>query len=93
MNLGLIGFIAIIFIIVNTVSLLLFWADKRRAVKDRYRIKESTLIVSGLIGPFGALAGMKLFRHKTQKRKFKAVYLFLVLHLILIVLLIWKFLI
>jgi uncharacterized membrane protein YsdA (DUF1294 family) len=50
---------------------------------DRYRIKESTLLISGLLGPFGALAGMKLFRHKTRKMKFKAAYIFLLIHIVL----------
>jgi uncharacterized membrane protein YsdA (DUF1294 family) len=71
-------------LVLNVGSLLLFWIDKRRAVRDRYRIRESTLLVSGLFGPFGAIAGMEIFRHKTRKLKFRAVYIFLIMHLVII---------
>ena len=91
MNPEFVVLIAVLYVILNGVTLILFWSDKRKAVRNSYRIRESTLLIWGLIGPFGALAGMKAFRHKTQKMKFKAIYLFLVLHLILIFFLVWKF--
>ncbi|MDR1954785.1 MAG: DUF1294 domain-containing protein [Candidatus Methanoplasma sp.] len=91
MILGPAGLAAVLYIILNGVSFFLFWSDKRKAIKDRYRIKESTLIISGVIGPFGAFAGMRIFRHKTRKTKFKLIYLFMILHLILIAYLIWKY--
>jgi len=74
----------ILYVALNIISFALFGADKRKAIKNEYRIRESTLLISGLLGPFGAIAGIKLFRHKTKKRKFKVIYLFLILHLILI---------
>jgi len=46
-----------------------------------------------MVGPFGALAGMSVFRHKTRKMKFKIIYLFLIIHLVLILFLIQRFLI
>lgn len=73
----------ILYLILNVCALALFWADKRKAVKGRYRIRESTLMVSGLFGPFGALAGMEIFRHKTRKMKFKAVYIFIAIHVVI----------
>ena len=76
--------IVILYAVLNVVSLFLFWLDKRKAVRDQYRIRESTLLVSGLFGPFGALAGMEIFRHKTRKLKFKAVYIFIVIHLVIV---------
>ena len=39
---------------------------------------------------FGAAAGMQLAHHKTNKAKFKLVYLFLVIHVIVIAVLILK---
>jgi uncharacterized membrane protein YsdA (DUF1294 family) len=91
MNFEFITFLIAGYVILNVISFILFGTDKRKAVKDRYRIRESTLLISALFGPFGALAGMKVFRHKTRKTKFKLVYLFLIIHLVLIALSVWKF--
>lgn len=58
-------------IIINALSFLLMLTDKQKAKKDRWRIPEKTLIgVSLLGGSLGAIAGMKLFRHKTLHSKF-----------------------
>jgi len=92
MNPEIIPVIVFLYAVLNCISFFMFGADKRKAVKNNYRISESALITSGALGPFGALAGMKVFRHKTRKIKFKIVYLFLAIHLILIAYLLWKFL-
>ena len=56
---------------INLFAIIIFGIDKRRAIKGRWRISEATLLSVALVGGgFGALAGMKLFRHKTQKAKF-----------------------
>lgn len=60
-----------------------FYLDKRRAAARRRRTPESTLLLLSLLGPFGAYAGMKAFRHKTRKLKFQLVPLFAVVHLFL----------
>jgi uncharacterized membrane protein YsdA (DUF1294 family) len=83
--------IVVLFIIINLISLYLFYADKRKAVKGNYRTRETTLLIAGFIGPFGAVAGMRVFRHKTRVAKFKLVYLFSVLHVVGIVLLLIMF--
>ena len=58
-------------LIINALSFLLMLVDKWRAKKNRWRIRESTLlIVAALGGSIGSLAGMYLFRHKTQHLKF-----------------------
>ena len=92
MNADTAFFFLFIYAVLNGVSLILYWADKRKASKGSYRISESTLLISAFLGPFGALAGMKAFRHKTRKTKFKLVYLFVFLHLALIAFIVWKFL-
>jgi uncharacterized membrane protein YsdA (DUF1294 family) len=92
MSTDLILIVVVLYLILNLISFLLYYVDKRKAVKGRYRISESALITAGLIGPVGALAGMKVFRHKTQKTKFKLIYLFLMIHLVLIAFIVWKFL-
>lgn len=58
-------------ILVNTISFLLMYIDKQRAIKNMWRIKESTLFFLSIIGgSIGALMGINLFRHKTKHLKF-----------------------
>ena len=60
-------------LIINAASFILMLSDKRRAKKNRWRIRESTLILSAALGgSIGALAGMYTFRHKTKHIKFTA---------------------
>lgn len=61
-------FMRIYLVIVNIAALILFGVDKSRAVHHRWRIPESTLFLSALIGGgIGAWVGMYLFHHKTRK--------------------------
>ena len=56
---------------INVITFIMFGADKARAAKDRWRISESALILAALLGgSIGALAGMRIFHHKTRHRKF-----------------------
>ncbi|MBI0583930.1 MAG: DUF1294 domain-containing protein [Methanomassiliicoccus sp.] len=73
-----------IILLLNVAALVLYFVDKRAARMKRSRIPERTLLLMALVAPFGALAGMRLFRHKTRKTKFLLVYLFLALHLLLV---------
>lgn len=58
-------------LIINAVGFLLMLVDKLKAKKNRWRIRESTLItVAALGGSVGSLLGMYTFRHKTQHLKF-----------------------
>lgn len=77
--------ILLIYVVLNLISFGAFVWDKHKAKKGAWRTPEKTLLLTALFGPFGAVAGMLLARHKTQKPKFKLVYVFLVLHIILIV--------
>ena len=56
------------------MSLLTFAAygmDKRKAKKGQWRIPEKTLLLLAVLGgSLGALLGMYVFHHKTQKTKF-----------------------
>ena len=64
-------------IIINVMALIICFIDKRRSICGKWRIKESTLLILGVIGgSFGLLLGMYLFHHKTKKLKFKLVYVF-----------------
>ena len=60
-------------LLINAAAFLLMLSDKRRAKKNRWRIPESTLMLSAALGgSIGALAGMYTFRHKTKHIKFTA---------------------
>lgn len=67
----------IFFIFIAVMSLaafVLYGADKRRARKKQWRIKESVLLSVGFFGgALGAVIAMKLFRHKTKHWYFWAV--------------------
>lgn len=57
--------------LVNVISFVLYGLDKRKAVKGKNRIRIVTLLGSAFIGgSVGSLAGMYLFRHKTDKNYF-----------------------
>ncbi len=56
---------------INVITFIIFGADKARAAKGRWRISEAALILAALLGgSIGALAGMRIFHHKTKHRKF-----------------------
>ncbi len=58
-------------IVINLVAFLAMFIDKKKAEKDRWRIKESTLLTLALIGgSVGAITGMYVFHHKTKKPRF-----------------------
>ena len=55
----------------NAIAFVTAWADKRRAVKGRRRIRERTLfLLAVLCGSVGLYAAMLLFRHKTKHLSF-----------------------
>lgn len=79
----------VLYLIANLCVFVLYGADKRRARNGDWRIPERILLVSALIGPFGAWAGMRVLRHKTKKILFYLVPVFLVLHIVGILYLAW----
>jgi len=55
----------------NIITFSLYGTDKKKAKRNKWRIKESTLIICTFImGGIGALLGMCLFHHKTKHIKF-----------------------
>jgi len=57
---------------VNLFTLVLFYTDKQRAIKRKYRIPEKKLLgFSFAFGGIGAWLGMTLFRHKTRHLIFR----------------------
>lgn len=78
-------FFQILLIIINSISWAMFGIDKMKSKRGGWRIPESRLLLVALFGPFGAYAGMLLFRHKTRKIKFLLVPVFLLAQLGLII--------
>ena len=54
------------------LTFVVFGVDKRKARQGRWRVPEATLLgLTALGGSIGAWLAMQLFRHKTQKKKFR----------------------
>lgn len=63
--------ILIYLFLINALSFLLMLIDKQKAKKDCWRIPEKVLMAVAILGgSLGAVAGMKMFRHKTKHPKF-----------------------
>lgn len=59
-------------ILINLIGLMIMHSDKKRAIKGKYRIAESTLWFITLVGgALGTTIGMNLYRHKTKHFAFK----------------------
>lgn len=67
-----IAFVFSYIVVINIISLLLMYVDKKRAIKGEWRIREKTFfIVATVGGSVGILLGMKWARHKTKHLSFK----------------------
>lgn len=61
----------IYFISISLISVIVCVADKARAKKGRWRIKESTLFLLSALGGSAAMyITMRLIRHKTLHKRF-----------------------
>ncbi len=60
----------LLYVLLNVVVFGLYGIDKYKAIHHKWRIPEATLLGAAVLGVFGALCGMYLFRHKTRKPKF-----------------------
>lgn len=58
--------------IINVVAFVMYGVDKWKAKHAKWRTSEAALIFVAILGgSIGALAGMAVWRHKTQHAKFK----------------------
>ncbi len=58
-------------LLVNLVGFIVVWADKRKAMKNKWRISEKTIYAVAFVGGgLGVVLGMKQLRHKTQKQMY-----------------------
>ena len=83
---NVIKYFIIYLIVINLISFLTMYVDKRKAKYGRWRIPEQTLFILALIGgSIGSIAGMYTFRHKTKKLRFSVGFpVILILQIILI---------
>ena len=84
--------IGIYLLIINVVTFALYGIDKWKAIHNKCRIREATLLITALIGgSLGAFIAMQMFRHKTKKWYFKyTVPAMLVVHVVGMILLVVK---
>lgn len=63
--------VIIYLVIINLITFLAMYIDKKKAKRGKWRISESALFILVLLGGgIGGIAGMYTFRHKTQKMRF-----------------------
>ena len=66
------GAVALWLAVINVVTFAVYGADKRRARRGAWRVSEKTLFLLPLLGgSVGALAGMRVFHHKTKHWYFR----------------------
>ena len=64
-------FVLIYLVVINVLGFLAMGIDKRKAKMGNRRIPENTLFgFTFLGGGIGTIAGIYVFHHKTQKKKF-----------------------
>lgn len=57
---------------VNLLTFVIYGIDKYKARHNHWRVREaSLLLLAALGGSVGALLAMRVFRHKTQHKKFR----------------------
>jgi uncharacterized membrane protein YsdA (DUF1294 family) len=61
-------------LVINLIAFVLFRIDKKRAIRNEYRIRESVLLwIARLGGAIGSWLGINIFRHKTKHTKFRVI--------------------
>lgn len=85
--------LAIYLILINLIAVIVTIYDKLCAVKRRWRVKESTLLLlSALGGSISMYITMLLIRHKTRHIKFMLGIPLILIFQLLIAFLIWRYL-
>lgn len=73
-------------VIINLITFLAMYIDKKKAKYGKWRISESSLFILVLLGGgIGGIAGMYTFRHKTQKPRFVIGFPFILIFEIFVV--------
>lgn len=79
--------ISLIYLILSSISFVMFGLDKFLAIKQLSRIPNKILLASVYLGGvFGGLLGLILFRHKTQKWYYTlSIQMMLIIHIALFI--------
>jgi uncharacterized membrane protein YsdA (DUF1294 family) len=65
----------ILYTLMSAVAFIMYAADKRRAQRGTWRVRERTLHLLELLGGWpGAIVAQKAFRHKTRKLSYRLVF-------------------
>ena len=84
--------LAIYLVLINLIAVIVTIYDKLCAVKRRWRVKESTLLIlSALGGSISMYITMLLIRHKTRHIKFMLGIPLILIFQLLIAFLIWRY--
>ncbi|GAM25594.1 hypothetical protein SAMD00019534_087690 [Acytostelium subglobosum LB1] len=60
---------------INASAVGLFYYDKQQAIQHKWRVRESTLHITALLGGWvGGMFAMEAFKHKRAKQSFKNTY-------------------
>ncbi|PAU86963.1 cold-shock protein [Pseudomonas sp. WN033] len=69
------GWVLMAYLLISVLCFLLYWSDKHKASKGRWRTSESTLHAAELLGGWpGALVAQQVFRHKTRKVSYQSTF-------------------
>lgn len=79
-------------VVINLIAFVLYGIDKKRAIRNELRIRESVLLwIARLGGAIGSWLGIKSFHHKTKHTKFRVIVpLWIVIWVVVIVLAVMK---
>ncbi|GCA63711.1 protein of unknown function DUF1294, partial [Kipferlia bialata] len=65
----------LVLLVLSIATFVVYGVDKHRAKAGKWRVKEATLHILSVCGGWpGALCGMGVFRHKTQKQPFRTIF-------------------
>jgi len=78
--------VVIYYALINLILFLMMAIDKLKAKKNKWRISETTLLATGLLGgAIGGLIAMRLVHHKNRKPYFYMVYICaIIIHIFII---------
>lgn len=82
-------FFLIYLIFINLITFIIFYLDKQRAIKNKWRFKITSLLGLCLFGgSFGAIVSMYIFKHKTSVDYFTyGIPLIVIVHFFILLLL------
>lgn len=72
-------------LLMSVITAFIYKIDKKRAIKNKYRIKERTLLLcSFCFGSIGGLYSLYVLRHKSKHIHFLVLnWIFLIIHLVI----------